>query len=157
MLTIQRESIDQVIDQIPALLEQHWREIAHFPDIPLDVDWGGYRAAENAGALRIFTARRDGTLVGYAVHFVRLAPHYRQSLQAVQDVLFVAPEERGGGVGRMLVEHADSALQGEGVVAVFQHVKAAHARALAPLLQGLGYELVDRVYAKRLDETSSEV
>jgi hypothetical protein len=47
-----------------------------------------------------------------------------------------------------LIEHADAQLAAEGVQVVFQHVKTAH--NFGPLLERLGYEHVENVYAKRL-------
>jgi hypothetical protein len=73
----------------------HWREITHYADIPLDPDIDTYNTMEVIGALRCFTAREQGRLVGYAVFFIRHNLHYRSSLQAMQDVLFVLPEHRG--------------------------------------------------------------
>ena len=134
---------------VEALLERHWREIAHYQDIELNVDWSVYEQAEALGKLRIFTARVDDELVGYAVFFVNHNPHYKDSLQAVQDILFLAPEHRKGRIGFGLLAFADMQLAGEGVQATYHHSKAAH--NIGPLLERMGYELVDVIYAKRLD------
>lgn len=142
------ETIAEVIAEIIPLLDAHWDEIAHFRDIPLSPDWARYRMAENARALRIFTARADGALVGYAIFFVMRAPHYNV-VQADQDILFLLPEYRRGLTGLALIKHADKELKHEGVTIVMHHVKAAH--DFGPLLEHLGYEPVDRLYAKRLD------
>lgn len=156
-----------LLAEMMPLLQRHWTEIGHYADIPLDVDDAVYRAAARSGALRVYTARaasahtrvvraltgygqvrtEAGELVGYAVFFVRGNPHYASSLQAVQDVLFIAPEHRG--VGMRFVAWCDLQLQGEGVQAVYHHVKAAHNWGRA--LERQGYELVDLIYAKRLD------
>ena len=145
------------------LLERHWQEVAHYLDIPLEVNAGAYLAIAANGGLRVFTMRangvpadhdpdawRDRVLVGYAVYFVRPNPHYASSLQAVQDVLFVAPEFRGR-TGAKLIAFADRQLAAEGVQAVYHHVKARADLNFGPLLERMGYELVDLIYAKRLD------
>jgi GNAT superfamily N-acetyltransferase len=98
-----RESVADVMDEIRPLLEQHWKEIAHYPDIPLDPDYGRYRTLETLGLLRIFTARHDGQLVGYAIYAVNFSLHYRNSRQAQQDVLFVLPAYRRTRLGTLLV------------------------------------------------------
>jgi GNAT superfamily N-acetyltransferase len=149
MTTMQRETMDQVLGEIEPLLQMHFAEIAHFQDIPLDPDIGFYRRAEVAGGLRIFTARSDGVLIGYAIFFVRQSAHYRGSRQAMQDILFVAPEKRGSTVGPRLITYCDNALRDEGVQVVYHHVKAAH--DFSSLLKRLGYQLVDHIYARRLD------
>lgn len=144
----ERASPDLFLEIAP-LLVAHFTEIAHFSDIELNPDYSLYLAMEDGGGLRVYTARRsDGELIGYAIFFVRRNPHYRTSLQAVQDILFVRPDQRGV-TGARLIMYADAELKREGVQAVMHHVKAAH--NFGPLLERLGYQLVDLIYAKRLD------
>jgi GNAT superfamily N-acetyltransferase len=154
-LAFQRETFDStLLAELTPLLLAHKDEIAHYPDIPLHVDATVYHAAEANGALRIYTIRDldqpHAPLVGYAVFFVRANPHYADSVQAVQDVLYVAPERRGR-TGAKLIRFADACLRAEGVQAVYHHVKVAH--NFGPLLERMGYEAVDVIYAKRLDLT----
>lgn len=139
-----------LIDEMMPLLEAHWQEVAHYSDIPLDVDVETYLAAEASGAVRCFTARfaEGDSLAGYAVYTVRHNPHYRGSLQAVQDVLYLHPSVRGG-MGFKFIAWADEQLRGEGVQAVYHHVKVAH--DFGKLLARQGYEMVDTIWAKRLD------
>jgi GNAT superfamily N-acetyltransferase len=148
-LKIAREPFHLIYPDAAPLLRRHWEEIAHYQDIPLDVDEGAYAAIEGAGQLRCFGARLDGELVGYAAYFVRHNAHYRASLQATQDVLFVAPEHRKSRIGWKLIKFADDALRAEGVQVVLQHSKVAH--DIGPILKRQGYEAVDTIYAKRLD------
>lgn len=142
-----REQIVDVVEEIKPLLEAHYREIAHYPDIALKPDYQRYIAAEGLGTLRIFTARVDGALVGYAVYFVTPALHYCDSIQAHQDILFVHPDYRRSTVGLRLIRHADESLGREGVQVIYQHSKAAH--SIGRVLERQGYELVDEIYAKR--------
>jgi GNAT superfamily N-acetyltransferase len=146
-----RELFGDVIDEVMPLLEAHWREISANLDIPLDVDKAGYLALENAGMLRVFTARSEGRvsnpIVGYAVYFIKYNLHYKSSLQALQDVLFVHPDHRGS--GGKLIMWADAQLRDEGVQVVYHHIKAAH--NFGPVLERIGYKLVDLIYQRRLD------
>jgi hypothetical protein len=153
----------ELLGEMLPLLEQHWKEVAHYPDIPLEVDASAYRNAEANGALRIFTVRADdpamhcrkcaepgqiNRLVGYAAYFVRANPHYASSIQASQDVIYVSPTARGS-TGARLVRFADEQLAAEGVQAVYHHVKVKHDWGV--MLERIGYEKVDVIYAKRLD------
>lgn len=137
-------------DELKPLLQKHYLEIAHYQDIPLDPDFGQYVKSEEIGMLRCFTARDETSkLCGYAIFFVRKNLHYRSSLQAVQDILFLSPEHRNAGFGARFISFCDSELKKESVQAVYHHVKEAH--NFGPLLEKIGYKLVDLIYARRLD------
>jgi len=150
-LALAREDAESIFDEIRPLIIEHYEEIAHYQDIPLDPDWDAYAAASRAGNIRVFTARAGGRLIGYAVFFVRMNLHYKSSLQAVQDILFVHPDHRGQGL--RLIRYADRYLKAEGVQVVYQHIKAAH--NFGPALERMGYELMDLIYSKRLDKEGS--
>lgn len=145
-MVFNQERVHQVIEEIKPLLFKHWEEIAHYKDIPLDPDFKQYQVLEDVGALRIFTARtEEGQLIGYAIFFIRKNIHYQSSLQAVQDVLFIDPAWRGTGV--KFIIWCDQRLAEMGVEVVYHHVKKVH--NFGPLLERLGYEEVDLIYARR--------
>jgi hypothetical protein len=152
-MRFQKESFtEELFEEAYPLLFQHWREIAHYQDIPLDPNLEGYMAANEAGGLRVYTARdNEGVLVGYAVFIVRRNLHYSSSLQAIQDILYIAPTRRG--LGGYFIHWCDDRLKEEGVQVVYHHVKEAH--NFGALMERLGYELVDHIYARRLDQNGS--
>lgn len=150
------ETLDEVrAGGIEQLLAQHWQEVAFYKDIPLEPDWELYGATESIGRLRIFTARIRGELVGYAAFLLNRNPHYKSSWQASQDVLFVAPAHRSGKIGAHLILFAERHLRTESppVQVTYQHSKASAELDISPLLERLGYELVDTIWAKRLDRS----
>lgn len=124
-----REPVDAVIGAIGPAVDQ-------------------YRLLETHGQLRIYTVRADSEVVGYAIYLVAPALHYCKSLQARQDVLFLAPEYRFDGTGRKLIEFACERLRLDGVQVVYQSVTPEH--NLGPLLEQLGYELSELIYTRRL-------
>lgn len=145
----QQERSQDLWSEIQPLLVEHWREIAHYQDILLDPDVESYNYADSRGLLRCYTVRNGGRLIGYAIFKIG-SLHYKGSKQAFQDVLFVLPEYRNKGTGFRLIRFCDRELKKEGMQVVYQHVKKAH--NFGPLLVRLGYELVDLIYAKRLDK-----
>lgn len=147
MVEFQKESLEQCYEEALPLLQNHYHEIAHYQDIEFDPDIDKYKAIEGLGILHIFTARKEGRLVGYAVFIVQYNMHYKQSLQALQDVLFVDPMYRG--FGKRFIEYCDIELKKLGVQCTVHHTKAAH--NFGPMLNRIGYELVDHIYVKRLD------
>lgn len=144
-----RETVATVIDEIGPLLFAHWQEIAQYPDIPLNPDFDHYTRAEMHGQLRVYTARHERDLAGYAVYIVAPALHYANSLQAKQDVLFLKPQYRHGRIGWKLIQFADVQLRADGVQVVYQHMKTDH--DFGPLLERLGYTFCDKLYSRRLD------
>lgn len=147
-MKFQRERIADVYEEALPLLTAHWKEIAHYQDIILNPDIETYVKMDDAGMLRAFTARDlNGILIGYAVFFVRANMHYKDSLQASQDILYIDKNKRGTG-GRFIL-WCDEQLKAEGVQVVYHHSKVAH--NFGPLLERFGYKLVDYIYGRRLD------
>lgn len=141
---------EQLVADIKPLLESHYEEIAHYKDIALDPDWGVYENAYKNGLLKIFTVRDSSRLVGYSIFFVRSNPHYKRSVQASQDILFLDKSLRGKFVGARFIKWCDDRLREAGVQAVYHHVKMAN--NFGPILERMGYKMVDMIYAKRLDQ-----
>lgn len=146
-----REKFADFIDEAEPILRRHWREVAHYTDIPLNVDRSNYERIEQADMLRIFTARLGRTLIGYAVFLISPNAHYRYSIQAKQDVIYIAPEHRGRLAGYRLIKFADEMLRAEGAQVVYQHVKLSHP-ALGRILERIGYAPIETIYARRLDK-----
>jgi N-acetylglutamate synthase-like GNAT family acetyltransferase len=64
-------------------------------------------------------------------------------------VLFLHPEHRSGFAGVRLIQYAEKQLKTLGVQVVYHHAKRTN--RVGELLERLGYEFVDGLYAKRLD------
>lgn len=140
----------KLLEEIAPLLAEHWKEIAHFHDIPLSPNLEQYKKLEEAGAIRLFTARdEEAQLAGYNLFFLTQSLHYSTSLQAQQDILFLLPKYRKAMWGSRFIRWCDEELRKDGVQLVTQHMKAKH--SFGPILERQGYELVDLIYAKRLD------
>jgi hypothetical protein len=137
------------------LLFGHWREVAHFDDIPLAPARDVYLASADAGIIRCCVARDGGAMVGYAVFFVRPNPHYATSVQAVQDVFYLDPQLRGV-TGVRFLQFCEAELRAEGVQVMYHHAKVAPHLPMGRILARLGYEPVDTIFAKRLDTVAPE-
>ncbi len=149
-LVLAREEFVTCFEEALPLLQKHWQEITAFHDIPLNPNVDRYIEFDDNGQLRIYTARIDGALVGYAVFFLAFNTHYRDSLQAVQDIVYVDPDKRQSTVGLRLLRFADAMLREEGVQLISHHVKLAHP-ALGVILERMGYVPIETIYAKRMD------
>lgn len=136
--------------EIAQLCVLHWEEIALNRDsIPLAPDWERYEALANLGMVETAVARdEDGQLVGYQVYFVMPHMHYKTSLTAMSDVLFLAKEHRKGMTGIRLMKCAEQRLKERGVQRVIQNVKLHSDWGL--ILERLQYKPFERLYAKLL-------
>lgn len=138
---------DALLDEALPLLDAHWREVGHYTDIPLQIERDFYLRAEASGTLRMFTTRLAGQLVGYGAYYVRANPHYADSLQAHEDVIYIEPGSRG--IGWRFIAWMDEQLTAEGVEVVYRHVKLAH--DYSRVLARMGYEAIDQIWGKRLN------
>ena len=148
-MKFQQETLASSLEESKPLLQKHWDEIAHYKDIPLNPDYELYFKLEAAGVLKCYSVR-DGNarMIGYAVYLIQHNPHYKQSLVAKQDIVFIDPACRGQGM--LFIQWCDQQLKELGVQIVTHHVKAAHNFGRG--LERMGYELQDLIYTKRLDK-----
>lgn len=152
-----RESVASVRDDIELLLHEHYAEVSHHPDIPPGCDYAKYEQAEKVGVLRIYTMRVGGMLAGYEIFTIAFSLHYKSSLQARMDTLFVHPGYRKGLDGYRFLKWVDREIEKEGVQICYQHDKILPDGRLdlGPLFERMGYAEIYRVYWKRYDAPSS--
>ena len=149
VITYQQEFLATCRNDAQPLLERHWGEIALNRDfIRLNPDWDAYEELEASGALKIFTARKDGRLIGYFAVLVRRHLHYVDHLFAFNDVLFLDSEYRRGFVGAKLMRFAESCLKEDGVSVMIVNTKT-H-KPFDSLLRWLGFKHIENIYSKVL-------
>ena len=151
-IAFRRETLDGNIDEARALAQEHWDEVGHYRDMPLDIDWEKYLTLERAGALRVFSARAAHVLAGYALYLIGSALSYRTIITAQCSTIYLHPDYRAGRLGMNFITFAERAIKEEfpdrRVIAT-QHCKVR--RNFGPMLERmLGYELQDYVYTKVL-------
>jgi hypothetical protein len=120
--------------------------------IPLDPDWSFALELEHRKVLWTAALRRDGKLIGYNSMCVHPHIHYRSTLHAVNDVIYVDPAERGV-AGVKLVRGTEAMLKPMGVVKVIYHTKLAPIggkHTVGDLLSLLGYKHFENLYCKLL-------
>lgn len=152
--TFSRLPIASIVDQLQALAEREYEEVGQKDLASLNVDWARYRALDEAGKLATFIAKRglgqSGVIVGYAVFIVQTHIHYKDSLVAANSAVYMTPEARAGRLVLKLLRYAEIGLKAQGVRKIYYHVK--RERDFGRLLNHLGYEDVERMYAKVLDK-----
>lgn len=148
---IRVERYADVIGEIRPLLELHYEEIASFKEaIPLDPDYARYEQMDAAGRLFIIAARRDGVLVGYSIFFVGPHLHYNSTVFAANDIVFLHPSERQGGLGVRLFKESERLVRERGARMISWHIKPIN--DFSPLLERLGYVHHEIIMAKLLED-----
>ena len=96
-LTLDTETIAGLREEgVERLMADHWSEIAVDQDvIHLDPDWERYELLERAKSLIFLGLRRSTELIGYASFQIHRHLHYRRSLFAFNDLIYVRPADRG--------------------------------------------------------------
>lgn len=149
MITYQQESLVTTKADIIPLLEKHWEEVAlNKEKIKLNPDWDAYANLEDAGILKIFTARDNRKLVGYFVVFVKSHIHYKDHLFCYNDVIFVDEEYRKGFTSPRLIKFAEKCLKADGVEVMIVNTK--RHKPFDSLLVWLGYKHIENLYSKVL-------
>lgn len=149
MITVSRETFAEASDDVKALLPQHHREMAlNQGTIPLSPDWPFYQRAFEIGMATIYTARRDGELLGYVIFFiVPRHPHYDHRF-VKDDTIWIRPDQRGAGVATALFDFFEADLSKDGPVVIQIETRAGH-EELDHLLKSREYYDTGRVYGKR--------
>lgn len=149
-LRIARENFWQWRDEAPPLFRAHWEEIALYrEEVPLDPDYEKLLELERIGVLHAFTVRRkdDDALCGYSGYLVLPHIHYKSTIVAMNDVIYLDPKYRRGTTAARLVRFCESYLSSTiGARRFTYHVKIAH--DFGPLLERMGYAREETIFGK---------
>lgn len=150
-LVFSRVRYRDVIDEAKPLLVEHHKELALYQgDIPLDPDYEFFARADDIGAAITIVGRTaGGTLVGYALYFIKEHHHYRGHRWAVSDLFWLAPEYRRFGNGKALFKAIEVELKAAGAVVMHTTLKVSNPAAKY-LLESMGHALVEFGLSKRL-------
>lgn len=136
-------------EEMAPLLECHWQEVAgHKEEIKLNPDFDKYKELANADALCCTTMRKDGKLVGYFICIVYPHIHYKETVMAFNDAVFILPEHRKGNAAFNMFKFAEDELRNMGVTKMVVNVKLVH--DFGKLLERLGFSAFETVYDKIL-------
>ena len=149
MTTFALEPYAAVVEDIKPLLSAHHQELALYQDeIPLAPDFTQYERACSSGLMRIYTAREDGRLIGYAIFVITPRHSHYAHRWAVNDIFWIDPEYRNFGNGNGLCDFLEEDMRRDGPVVIHIETKIS-APALAVLLGMRGYSLVGPSFSKR--------
>lgn len=150
-ITLQWEHLPAVSREILPLFLEHWQETSSYKGLfQLDPAWDRLFAYDLSGLLRVFTARCDSLLVGYAFLFV--APSLNSDAVAFAHVerIYLQPAHRRGWLGVHMVKGAEAMARELKAAVIHTSDKCSEDRGLGVILRRLGYKPDETVYSKVL-------
>jgi hypothetical protein len=149
------EPIASCWDELQALARDNWLETDWEHKHQVDLDRPTYDAAQAAGRYASITARCDGVLIGYAGFWVSHNAHCRTRLDALQDVVYLAPEYRQGShIGAELLRYSEGLLAAMGCHVVIHAVRPV--RDFGTVLHRMGYQPIETLWGKSLNQPNPE-
>lgn len=153
MITFTHERMDSLLmDEMESLWKIHWEEVANYQDkMKLNVDRELYTQMQDSGLYQTITARNEeGALIGYIGFLITTHPHYKESIFANMDNVFLHKDYRKGFVGIKLFQRAEKLLKELGVDIIMMRSK--HKSDLSPIFKLMNYSLTETVYSKYIGE-----
>jgi len=147
VISIQQELLYELISDAEKLFADHHQETIG-NELEFTPDWNYYAANEQAGTLRIYTARDGGELIGYAVFFVMPHRKHSKSVFAVSDAIYLRPDKRGLINFNLLSSFAENQLKAEGVFKIM--VTFPVKKDTSPIWYRRGYKDDEKTMSKLL-------
>ena len=146
---ITEEDIDGKQQQLLPMLARHREELATDKKLMrFAPDFDRHIQMQRAGILLVLFAYQETDLVGYSSTIVLPHLHYPDLIHAHNDLLFVVPEHRSGGLGLRLIYQTKRYARGRGARFMTWHAKPK--TALAELLPKLGCRVQDIVFGEEI-------
>ena len=141
----QQEFLSQIKDEMEPLIAKDWDEVGQ-DHIPLDVDWEAYFDLEESGVLQLFTARKEGLLVGYFLTMTVKSLQSRNHFFVTNDAIYVDPEHRG--VGKGLFQFVENCLKEDGHTNLI--VTTTEKFPIDSMMYKMGYKRIETRFEKVL-------
>ncbi len=148
MATYAVEKLENCLEELVPLLELHWEEIAlHKDKIKLNPDYSRYLVLEQQGVCHTVVVRGNTKqVIGYFISFVVPHLHYSDHLWAMNDIMFLHPDHRGGRTALKMMKFAEARLKELGVSVIQLHMKTDF--PFERLAKFCGYDKVEYNYSK---------
>lgn len=122
---IQIESLTDCLDEMKELINEHYDEVNLYPEyISCNPDYDKYLELDKTGNLILVTFREDEAIKGYCIYFVSRDLHSKDHLCAVNDVIFLHPDHRGGTESAEMLATIEEELKDRGVSTMIINMKA---------------------------------
>lgn len=139
----------EVYNEIYPLLEEHWTEIATDKTVKLDPDFDNYQLLQDTGHLHTLLCRNElNQIIGYIVTFLMPHMHYKNTLYAQNDLIYIHPDHRRGSLAARMLKVFEEHMKEKGVDIIQMHVKVAF--EFGAMLTRVGFMHEENVYRKKI-------
>ena len=144
------EPVLMVKPEMEPMLIDHYEELTlHKDKIKLAPDWELYDKMEKTNNFYLLTARdsENKSLLGYSAWFVKPHIHYKETIVAANDVLFLRKDQRTGMTGIKLIKYSEQEMK------KYAHKITWHVKGepdFRPILHRMGYMDEDVIVGKML-------
>jgi GNAT superfamily N-acetyltransferase len=112
------------------------------------VKWSTYEQLEKEGIILLLTANDEGKLAGFALYIVYVHPNHPDAKIGHCQFLIVPPTYRRHGLGRRLIECAETELKKQHCTHIMHGRRMVY--DVEPLFPKLGFEKFEESYIKEL-------
>jgi GNAT superfamily N-acetyltransferase len=128
--------------------DYYTRTIASRGMRPLAFKWETYKDLERRGECKLFVAREDERLIGFALYVMQHHLHHADQYVAHCTMIGVRPEFRNKGIGRSLIQFAEEWLRNYGITHMVHHHRLIY--NVTPLFESMGFKPEELGYVKEL-------
>jgi GNAT superfamily N-acetyltransferase len=146
-------SCAKVFEDAYDLVRMHWEELAINKDtVPMDPNVEQFEELQKTNVLHNLVVYHEGKIIGYSFIIVTPALHYKSTVFAQVDVVYVHPDYRGvDGIGMELLKRTELLAKNLGAKVIVHHAKPHMPQIIKPL-EYLDYSLYEHMYGKYIGE-----
>lgn len=148
-MDIAEEKLEGCLEEIKPLWAEHWKgtqEEEYYGQIEMDVE--SYLKLNEVGGMRLFTLRKCGLLVGYAIFCVMGHMHAKSCKISILDLLYVSPEYRTPFISLKMLKYSINSLKITGVKMIFCGTTTR--LNIGPIFRRLKMERCEEIYSLRV-------
>ena len=151
MITAQIEKLADTLEEMKPYFPVHWEEFGLYKDRqPLDPQYDQYLLREQQGQVALATLREDGKLIGYFPVFINPGLHYKTTLTATMDIVYLPEQYRGNKYGYMLFDCMRTELKRRGVKMWW--VGSKNHKPIQHFFEQFGFELAETYHCMWLGD-----
>jgi GNAT superfamily N-acetyltransferase len=147
-ITYKISNAKDCFDRIIKLFDEHYNELSVTKEYDLNPCYEVYFEADKRNLVQVVLCENDDELIGYIVFFLAPSLHYKDCMQATEDIYYLKPQYRKGTIGIKMFKFAEKHLKSIGINMIRYSTKTHMDNT--KLFEYLGYEFIEKVFIKKI-------